>query len=70
MNDELDGKVAIVTGAAGVFGRESALGRRKVQLSNLRGGLDARSYRPGRLGSADVEGTVRDFYRYMARRLG
>ena len=42
----------------------------KAQLENLRRGLHARSFRPGPLGPPDVEGTVRDLYRYMARRLG
>ena len=42
----------------------------KAQLTNLQRGLGARSFQPGPLGPPDVEGTVWDFYRYMARRLG
>ena len=49
---------------------ERTMAEDKVQLSNLQRGLAARSYRPGPLGPADVEGTVWDFYQYMARRLG
>ena len=41
----------------------------KAQLLNHRRGLASRSFRPGPLGPPDVEGTVWDFYRYMARRL-
>ena len=49
---------------------ERTMAEDKVQLSNLGRGLRSRSYRPGPLGPPDVEGTVWDFYRYMARRLG
>ena len=49
---------------------ERTMAEDKVQLTNLGRGLRARSYRPGPLGPPDVEGTVWDFYRYMARRLG
>ena len=49
---------------------ERTMAEDKVQLANLQRGLNARSYRPGPLGPADVEGTVWDFYQYMARRLG
>ena len=49
---------------------ERTMAEDKVQLANLQRGLSARSYRPGPLGPADVEGTVWDFYQYMARRLG
>ena len=49
---------------------ERTMAEDKVQLANLQRGLDSNSYLPGPLGPADVEGTVRDFYRYVARRLG
>ena len=49
---------------------ERTMAEDKAQLENLRRGLHARSFRPGPLGPPDVEGTVRDLYRYMARRLG
>ena len=49
---------------------ERTMAEDKGQLANLRRGLGARSFRPGPLGPPDVEGTVWDFYRYMARRLG
>ena len=49
---------------------ERTMAEDKVQLRNLQRGLNSRSYRPGPLGPADVEGTVWDFYRYMAHRLG
>ena len=49
---------------------ERTMAEDKVQLANLQRGLNARSYRPGPLGPVDVEGTVWDFYQYMARRLG
>ena len=49
---------------------ERTMAEDKVQLANLGRGLRSRSYRPGPLGPPDVEGTVWDFYRYMARRLG
>ena len=42
----------------------------KEQLVNLQRGLNARNFQPGPLGPPDVEGTVWDFYRYMARQLG
>ena len=49
---------------------ERTMAEDKVQLVNLRRGLESHSYRPGPLGPADLEGTVWDFYQYMARRLG
>ena len=49
---------------------ERAMAEDKAQLTNLQRGLGARSFQPGPLGPPDVEGTVWDFYRYMARRLG
>ena len=56
--------------AAGVDLFERTMAEDKVQLANLQRGLNSSSYRPDPLGPADVEGTVRDFCRYMARRLG
>ena len=49
---------------------ERTMAEDKAQLLNLQRGLAARSFRPGPLGPPDVEGTVWDFYQYMARRLG
>lgn len=49
---------------------ERTMAEDKVQLVNLGRGLKSRRYQPGPLGPPDVEGTVWDFYRYMARRLG
>ena len=49
---------------------ERTMAEDKAQLVNLQRGLNARSFQPGPLGPLDVEGTVWDFYRYMARRLG
>ena len=49
---------------------ERTMAEDKVQLVNLQRGLGARNFRPGPLGPADVEGTVWDFYQYMARRIG
>ena len=49
---------------------ERAMADGKVRLPDLRRGLGASGYHPGPLGPADVEGTVRDFCRHMARRLG
>ena len=77
--DRVRGKRGIVVGDPGIEERERraavdlferTMAEDKVQLANLRRGLASRSYRPGPLGPADVEGTVWDFYRYMARRLG
>ena len=48
---------------------ERTMAEDKAQLLNHRRGLASRSFRPGPLGPPDVEGTVWDFYRYMARRL-
>lgn len=48
---------------------ERTMAEDKIQLANLQRGLNARAYRPGPLGPRDVEGTVLDFYKYMARRL-
>lgn len=48
---------------------ERTMAEDKVQLVNLKRGLNSHSYRPGPLGPPDVEGTVWDLYRYMARRL-
>ena len=42
----------------------------RVQLALLRRGLKSRYIEPNRLGPPDLEGTVWDMYRYMARRLG
>lgn len=41
----------------------------KEKLETLIEGLKARSYVPGPLGPDDVEGTIADFYRFMADRL-
>ena len=49
---------------------ERTMAEDKAQLTNLQRGLDSRGFQPGPLGPPDVEGTVWDFYRYMARRLG
>ena len=49
---------------------ERTMAEDKAQLVNLQRGLNARSFRPGPLGPTNLEGTVSDFYRYMARRLG
>ena len=49
---------------------ERTMAEDKLQLVNLQRGLYSRSYRPGPLGPPDAEGTVWDFYQYMARRLG
>ena len=67
--DRVRGKRGIVFGdldieerdrlaVVGLFERTMA-----EELSNLRRGLNARSYGPGPLGPPHVEGTVRDFYR-------
>ena len=77
--DRVRGKRGIVFGDPDIEERERlaavdlferTMAEDKVQLVNLRRGLASRSYRPGPLGPADLEGTVWDFYRYMARRLG
>ena len=49
---------------------ERTMAEDKAQLLNLQRGLNARNFRAGPLGPPNVEGTVWDFYRYMARRLG
>ncbi|GAB3626419.1 (2Fe-2S)-binding protein [Pandoraea terrae] len=41
----------------------------RVKLEMLQTGLASRFYSPGPLASEDLEGTLRDFHRYMARRI-
>jgi hypothetical protein len=41
----------------------------RSNLESLQVGLRSRFYEPGRLAPADVEGTIWDFYGYMASRL-
>ncbi|MFA5121594.1 aromatic ring-hydroxylating dioxygenase subunit alpha [Zavarzinia sp.] len=41
----------------------------RVKLETLQRGLKSRFYRPGPLAADDLEGTIRDFYDYMARLL-
>lgn len=42
----------------------------KEKLETLQKGLQSRYYEPGYLGPEDLEGTIRDFYGYMATKLG
>ncbi len=42
----------------------------KQVLSRVQQGLASRSYVPGPLAGRDLEGTIRDFYRYLSRKLG
>lgn len=44
-------------------------GEDRLRLETLQRGLRSRHYIPGPLAPADYEGTIRDFYRFMASRL-
>jgi phenylpropionate dioxygenase-like ring-hydroxylating dioxygenase large terminal subunit len=54
--------------AVGLFQRTMA--EDKAVLVRLKQGLHSSFHRPGPLASADREGTVRDFYAYLNRRMG
>lgn len=42
----------------------------KAELEGVQRGLQSRHFRPGRLAPRDYEGTIWDFYQYMAQKLG
>ncbi len=46
---------------------ERIMAEDKVQLANLQRGLQSRFYQTAPLAPSDYEGTVWDFYQYMAR---
>ena len=54
--------------AVGLFHR--TMQEDKAVLARVRQGLHSRFYQPGPLAAADREGTVRDFYAYLNRRMG